>query len=514
MHTKQQICIRFPAYTRMPKLHPLPFFVRLILFWIVALGTAAGAFVFVRDLTTCWRITPLPGTAPSRCTDEDVPRLEGPVIRNEETEIPPASTATTELPVPEGTEYPVWDGGSRINILFVGLRGGDVTEGDCPFCTDTLILLTVDPTTKTAGMLSIPRDMWVNIPGFGYSRINTAWMLGRRSKLPGGGPDLTMKTVSHFIGVPVDYYVQVDFDTFVDIIDMIGGVDIYNDETIVLDPTSHGKDFPKVKLTCCGMRHLNGRVALAYARCRHLEQGCTDGDVGRARRQQKVIFGIREKVFDPESFPALLEQAPELYSTLSAGIRTNMPLEDAIRLAILVKDIPSERIQNQVIDHSMVTFGNTILGGQRASVLKPIPDKIRIVRDEIFRPGGPLRPFAEGHIISLMLADGARIRILNGTSTPELESRTGAYLAQQGMRVTELGTTKMQDRTTVILYAPKLYALRYLLNIFEISRSPQILIRSEPSETVDIEIRLGRDWIDRLPAVDESQPESPQKDEQ
>ena len=69
-------------------------------------------------------------------------------------------------------------------------------------------------------MLSIPRDLWVNIPGFGYSRLNTAWTLGRGSKLPGGGSAFAMKTISHFVGVPIDYYVQVDFDTFIDVIDL------------------------------------------------------------------------------------------------------------------------------------------------------------------------------------------------------------------------------------------------------------------------------------------------------
>ena len=497
----------------MPKLRPLPFLIRQLLFWGIALGVGAGVFVFVRDLTTCWRITSLPGIPPASCAGEAVQRLEAPVIRGEEEDLP-ASTATPESPILEEVEYPVWDGGSRINILFVGLRGGDVTDGACPYCTDTLILLTVDPSTKTAGMLSIPRDMWVNIPGFGYSRINTAWSLGRRSKLPGGGPDLTMKTVSHFIGVPVDYYVQVDFDTFVDIIDQLGGVDVYNDETMILDPMAHGKDYPKVKLTCCGIRHMNGRVALAYARCRHLEQGCKDGDIGRARRQQKVIFAIREKVFDPENFPALLEQAPELYGTLSAGIRTNMPLSDAIKLAMLVKDIPPEKIQNRVIDHSMVTFGNAILGGLRASVLKPAPDKIRILRDEIFTPGGPLSPLAEGHPISLLKADGARVRLLNGTSTPQLETLTRTYLLQQGVFVAEVGQTKASSRTTIVLYSPKLYALLYLLDVFDITRSPQILIKPNSSETVDIEIQLGSDWVDRLPPVSEIQSQPAQKDEQ
>jgi LCP family protein required for cell wall assembly len=82
-------------------------------------------------------------------------------------------------------------------------------------------------------MLSIPRDMWVNIPGFGYSRINTAWTIGEAAKMPGGGPGLAMEAVSQFIGVTVDYYVQVDFDTFVSFINMIGGIDVYIDKRLV-----------------------------------------------------------------------------------------------------------------------------------------------------------------------------------------------------------------------------------------------------------------------------------------
>ncbi|MGB8980268.1 MAG: LCP family protein, partial [Anaerolineales bacterium] len=298
---------------------------------------------------------------------------------------------------------------------------------------------------------------------------------------------------------PVDYYVRVDFDTFVDIIDLIGGVDVHNTETIVLDPMAHGKDFPKVKITCCGMRHLNGRIALAYARCRHAEQGCADGDVGRAKRQQKVIFGIRDKVLSPENFPSLMARAPELYETFSAGIETNLSLEDALKLAVMVRDIPREDIKNGVIDHSMMAFDNVILGGQNASVMKPLPDKIRILRDEIFSSSGPVGPLADGHPISLMLADNARIRVLNGTLTAGLDRQTGNYLTGKGMLVTEFGNTKAPSRTTIVLYSPKLYTLRFLVDIFEITRSPQILIRPDPAETVDIEIRLGNDWVGKLP---------------
>ncbi|HEU0294724.1 MAG TPA: LCP family protein [Anaerolineales bacterium] len=472
---------------------------RALVFWTLVVAGAVGLFGFTRNLTICWRLTALPGTPPAGCADSQVAGHEGPVfVTEEETAIPSIPAATPKAAIPE-VEYPTWDGGGRINILFVGLRGGDPLEGDCPFCTDTLILLTVDPLTKTAGMLSIPRDMWVNIPGFGYSRINTAWMLGRGSKLPGGGPALTMKTISHFIGVPVDYYVQVDFDTFIDVIDLLGGVDVYNDETLLLDPMSHGKDFPKVKLTCCGLRHLNGRVTLAYARCRHVEQGCKDGDIGRARRQQKVIFAIREKVLNPENFPTLLAQAPQLYNTFSEGIHTNLTLDDAIKLAVLMRDIPGENIRNEVITNKMIIFDNVVLGGQNASILRPIPDQIRILRDQIFTASGPLSPLAQGYPTNLMQADHARIRILNGTTTPELDTRTGSYLNQLGMLVTEYGDSKASSRTTILLYSSKLYAFRYLLDTFGIKSSTQILIKPDPSQTVDIEIRLGKDWVNNLP---------------
>jgi polyisoprenyl-teichoic acid--peptidoglycan teichoic acid transferase len=212
-----------------------------------------------------------------------------------------------------------------------------------------------------------------------------------------------------------------------------------------------------------------------------------------------VILAIREKVLSPENFPRLLAQAPELYSTFSAGIHTNLALDDAIKLAVLVRDIPREDIKNRVIEHNMMAFGNVILGGQNASVMKPLPDKIRILRDEIFTSGGPVGPLAEGDPLSLMEADDAHVRLLNGTSTAQLEVQTARYLSQQGVLVTEVSSTKAQSRTTIILYSPKLYTFRFLIGIFEITKSPQILIRPDPLERVDIEVRLGDDWIGKLP---------------
>jgi LCP family protein required for cell wall assembly len=346
-------------------------------------------------------------------------------------------------------------------------------------------------------MISVPRDLFVNIPGFGYSRINTAWTDGEGAKLPGGGPALAMKTVSQVLGVPIQYYVQVNFDTFVSFINMIHGIDIYNEETLILDRVGTGTDH--FKLTCCGMRHLDGSKALAYARTRHT----ADGDVDRSRRQQKVILAIRDKVLSPAYFPTLIAQAPQLYNLFSAGVRTNISLQDAIKLAYLAKDIPFDKIKQGVIDNHMVNFGNVILGGQAASILMPIPDKIRELRDEIFTSGGATSPMAQGTPQQLIQAEGARVRVVNDSYTQDLDARTGNFLIAQGMQVTERGApTGASNQTTVIVYSPKaLYALRFLINpLGMIAASNQIVFKPDASQTVDLEIDIGNDWASKLPA--------------
>jgi LCP family protein required for cell wall assembly len=319
-----------------------------------------------------------------------------------------------ELPPPSRSREPAaaWDGASRINILIIGLDYRDWVAGEGAPRSDTMIVLTIDPLTKTAGILSIPRDMWVNIPGFGYSRINTAYSSGEGAKLPGGGPELARKTVEQFLGVPIQYYAQVDFYTFVEFIDLIGGIEIYNDENLRLDPVGGGKD--KIKLTCCGMRPLDGERALAYVRFRKDKEG----DIARANRQQKVILAIRDKVLSPENFPVLLGKAQQFYEKFSAGIRTNMPFDTAIRLGVLAKDVPVESIKHGTIDYSMVLLADTVLGNEKASVMKPLPDKIRELRDQILsdqsacrskRPDAMMRGCSTGTCLNDRLGRVGRI---------------------------------------------------------------------------------------------------------
>ena len=371
-----------------------------IIFWGVALFLGIAAFVFARNFTACWNLTDLPGRAPANCSDVSNASAgfnpEGTPIATTEAVLPPAPVTAPEVALP-----PAWDGASRINILFIGLDYRDWQANEGPPRSDTMILFTIDPLTKTAGMLSIPRDLWVNIPGFGYSRINTAYPSGEGAQLPGGGAGLAMKTVEQLLGVPVQYYAQVDFNTFSDLVNRLGCIYVVPEEKLVLDPVGSGTDH--VVITPGGERMLCGWKVLAYARTRKTEGGDSD----RSRRQQQVIFALQKKIFDPEVFPSLILQAPQMYSELSSGIHTNMALDDAIKLAMLGKDIDPASIKTGIIDTSMVTFDNTVLGGQAASIMKPIADKIRVLRDEIFTSSGPLSPMAQGDTVSLMQSRGS-----------------------------------------------------------------------------------------------------------
>ena len=463
-----------------------------IIYWVIGLGLAVAVLFFARSFTDCWDITDLAGEPPPSCgfqPGQQIFNPEGTAVATVPVDITPVVSA------PE-VESPKWDGGSRVNVLFIGVDYRDWEAGTGAPRSDTMILFTLDPVSKTAGMLSIPRDMWVNIPGSGYNRINTAYSIGEGSGLPGGGPGLAMKTVEQFLGVPVHYYAQVEFNTFVEMIDTIGGIDVLVTERLRLDPLGAGKD--KIILTP-GLRHLNGEKALAYARTRKTE----GGDVDRAQRQQDVIFAIMNKVFSPDYFPTFVKQAPELYNRMAGGIHTSISFEDGVRLAFLLSEVNPDNIKTGVINYDMVTLEQAVTAdGQSASVFKARPDQIRILRDEIFSEAGPVSPTVSDKDPQAWLEasrkENSRIRVINGTFASDFGQRTAIYLQSLGLTVTEVGSTGATDKTVIKLYSSKLYTLRFLLYLFGLngaSGTTQIRFEPTPGATVDIEIILGTDAL-------------------
>jgi LCP family protein required for cell wall assembly len=329
-----------------------------IAFVITTLLAGVAAFATAKGLAESWTGTGLNPFSPLE------PTPGGPT---------PAPGSTPVAPVAEITPIP-WNGSERVTILVMGLDYRDWLAGEGAPRTDTMMLVSYDPITKKAGMMSIPRDLWVEIPGFTHNRINTAYVYGESNRLPGGGPALAAKTVEALVGIPIPYYMVVDFSTFEKMIDEIGGIDVLVAERIKIAPIGRLAHWLDAK-----PYHLDGADALAYARIR---KGAGD-DFGRAQRQQQVVLAILDRVVGLDMLPQLVTKAPALYQELSGGVRTNLSLQDMISLSWLVVRLNKKTdIQSGVIaPPKMVGFYTRPDG---AAVLRPVPDQIRILRDQLF----------------------------------------------------------------------------------------------------------------------------------
>jgi len=230
------------------------------------------------------------------------------------------------------------------NILLLGTDERPDESG--PSRTDTMILLSISPQEKTMGLLSLPRDLWVPIPGQNITtKINTAYGIGQAQGYEGGGAQLAKDTVSSLIGRPVDYYVRVNFDGFREIIDLIGGIDI------VVASTIHDEEYPTADYGVetfhlnAGPQHLDGETALKYARTRH-----TDDDYNRARRQQEIIRAVADKVLSADMIPQLLPRVPQVLMTMQNSIETDIPIPVGLDLANLVSGSSLREVRQLVLD--------------------------------------------------------------------------------------------------------------------------------------------------------------------
>jgi LCP family protein required for cell wall assembly len=271
----------------------------------------------------------------------------------------PAPEATLAVGEPTPTLIPTsepWTGNDRVNILLMGIdrRPGESFVSR----TDTMMLISMDPASKRASILSIPRDLYVIIPGRGRDRINTAFVYGASGDNPAGGAALARQTVEYNLGVYINHYILVDFSAVVGGIDALGGIDV-NVPFNISDPTYPDMNYGYDPLyIAAGTQHFDGLTALKYARTRHV-----DNDFGRAQRQQQVILATREKALSL-GIGTLVAKAPLLYQQLERGIRTDLSLDQIMRLATTASDIPAEDIRRDVLDYDYVNSHLTESGSQ------------------------------------------------------------------------------------------------------------------------------------------------------
>lgn len=268
-----------------------------------------------------------------------------------------------------------WDGQSRFTVLLMGLDRRPEETG-LAYRTDTMMLASIDPATDSIGILSIPRDLYVEVPGYGQlQRINSPMVLGELQQ-PGYGPRLTMQTVQYNLGIRVHDYVIVDFRAVITLIDYIGGIDVdvpYNISDPQYPNMWYGYDPFYIN---AGIQHLNGATALKYARTRH-----GSSDFQRAERQQQVMYAVRDKILDTEMLPQLIIQMPSLLNNLDESIYTGLSVDQIIQLAWYLKDIDASNISTGVLAQGYVSGYTTPQGAQ---VLIPNRSTIGSLMVEVF----------------------------------------------------------------------------------------------------------------------------------
>lgn len=405
---------------------------------------------------------------------------------------------------------------NQINVLLLG--SDERIDGAEPPRTDTMLLLTLDLGRNTAGMISLPRDLWVPIPGYNLtSKINTAFAIGEQRRYPLGGAQLAKDTVSSFIGQPVQYYVQADFNGFVRFIDEIGGVSVYVPQTI------HDSEYPtpdygfQTFYLAAGQRILDGQTALKYARTRNM-----DSDYGRAARQQQLVQAIVDKVFSANMLPTLIARAPQLVNSTWGSVRTDMPLTTAAELANYVRSNSFE-LSTLVLDDR---YGEETYSENGAWILLPNRELIRPELKAFFNPlAGPLSAAVEPadplplvpprtaeraeigttglaaagvkSNVRVVAAREARVEILNGTGEVGIAARARRHLEANGWRVVSIGDADRSDyqHTLLVNYNTDENLLRELGRQLNLAASLYTLPGLLIPESTDLRIVIGEDFL-------------------
>jgi polyisoprenyl-teichoic acid--peptidoglycan teichoic acid transferase len=354
-------------------------------FLLAGCGTTASAdpnlpFAFVtvapNASPTPTPFQPIPWT-PSPVYAQDGTLLSQPVID------PSSSTAT--LPAPTQTQAPTIDPNLLINtvapqptidsqILNNGqetvnflLIGSDQRHG-ASFRTDTMVVAILRPNEGQVSLISIPRDLWVSIPGSGNQRINTAYENGELNGYPGGGAGLLKDTIQYNLGIRIDHTALVDFDGFRQIVDTLGGVDVpvscpYTDWRLI-DPSYNPEIENNWYLYTVdpGVIHMDGDLALWYARSRQ-----KSSDFDRGRRQQEVLRAL----FTQALQTGTLSRIPELYNDFKSSVDTDLGLGDILQLSLYAPKMTNADIRSYYIRPPYVNSWITDAG---AYVLLPNQD--------------------------------------------------------------------------------------------------------------------------------------------
>ncbi|MCX6799623.1 MAG: LCP family protein [Candidatus Falkowbacteria bacterium] len=343
----------------------------------------------------------------------------------------------------------------RINILFLGIGG---KNHDGAYLTDTMMLASLQISTKKVALLSIPRDMAVPIAGRGIQKINHIDSYAEESQ-PGSGGETTSKTFGELFNIPIDYYVRVDFEAFGKIIDDLGGVDVdvakaFDDYAYPVDGKESDPDylsrFRHLHFDA-GMQHMDGNTALNYTRSRHGNNG-EGSDFARARRQQLVIEAVRDKLLSSDMLkPSVLSG---IISDLNDHVSTNLNVWDGVRIWKEFKDVKREDIINKVLDNSVGGMLIDTTGLDGSYLLSPKTgnyDEIKGFVQNILETD-PLAVGKQEEFKSVVPDELPVVDVRNGTSKVGLATVSADKLEKGGFKISKVGNVSRKDFDTSIIY--------------------------------------------------------------
>ncbi len=393
------------------------------------------------------------------------------------------------------------EGDGRVNILLLG-RGGEGHDG--ADLTDTILVASIDPVQHQASILSIPRDLWVanNKAGGGYSKINEVYADAKMSVMSGkktadikqraaaAGEAAIESTVEQSMGIPIHYYVLVDFAAFEQAINTVGGVDITvaaNDSSSIVkeqmwDELTHKNYLLNVQP---GVNHFDGQRALMYSRSRHTS---ARGDFDRSERQRKMIIALKNKILSAGTYgnPAKIN---ELINAFGDHVSSNLSTNDLKRLYDLSKTIDSSKINSLGLadpPNNYVTTGTSTTG---LSIVRPIAGLTDFSAIQNYVRNA-LRD-------SYLQKESANIAVYNGTTTSGLATTKATELKSFGYGVTTIANAPTQNYTKTIVVdmtnGQKKYTAHYLeqrFNTTVVTKMPNNTINPGTSDFVII---LGND---------------------
>ena len=422
-------------------------------------GTSPVTRVVAPDPTTTPTPHPTPVTAPTPFS------LAAPVL------VAVTPTVSDTLPIP--TPVPVVEmAPGTINIVVLGSdRRPDWDE----WHTDVVQVVSIQPSAPAVTVLSIPRDLYVYIPGFWMSRINFADMYGEVYGYEGGGPTLVQQTLLYNLGIPVDHYVRTDFDGLIGIVDGLGGIDVpvhCRLEDHWPYPDENG-EYP-IKALGPGVHHMDGETALWYARSR-----MTSSVFARERRQQQVLEAIWRKARSLD----LLPRIPQLWDPLRSMVVTDMTLGDVLPLAEMALRLEGQNVRFRNVGRQHVTPWTTPTGG---AVFLPNWEEVGPVVSEA------LGPVPEGRLWRALQT----VETWNGTTNIGWDQLTGDRLFREGFSAVVVEPDRRDYPQTQLIDftgTAKGSSVHYLQWMFNISPE-NVISAPDPNAGVQYRLVIGTDY--------------------